>query len=215
MRAAFEATLALGPAERTRLVGALAAAARASTSGRFAAERRWTALLAERHPDDAGVACALLLRHLALAPGDAIFLPAGNLHAYLGGVGIEIMASSDNVLRGGLTPKHVDVAELLRVLDFAAPEVPLLRPQRAGIELIYETPAREFRLSRLDVTPGARFDAEPWGPEIVLCTSGTLGATRGGKRLELRRGASAFAAFAGGGYSLSGSGVAFRACVAA
>ena len=61
---------------------------------------------------------ALLLNRLVLEPGEAIFLPAGNLHAYLHGTGVEMLANSDNVLRGGLTPKHVDVPELLRVLDF-------------------------------------------------------------------------------------------------
>ncbi len=89
-------------------------------SGRkkFAAEAKTVLELGERYPGDAGVLAALLLNRISLKPGEAIYLPAGNLHAYLHGVGVEVMANSDNVLRGGLTPKHVDVPELLRVLDF-------------------------------------------------------------------------------------------------
>src|SRR6201999_3884389 len=89
-----------------------------SGSGEFAAEAKTVLELGERYPGDAGVLAALLLNRISLAPGETIFLTAGNLHAYLRGVGVEIMANSDNVLRGGLTPKHVDVPELLRVLDF-------------------------------------------------------------------------------------------------
>ena len=69
---------------------------------------------------------SLLLNRITLQPGQALYLPGGNLHAYLAGVGIEIMANSDNVLRGGLTPKHVDVAELMKVLDFRPGDVPIL-----------------------------------------------------------------------------------------
>ena len=84
----------------------------------FAAEAKTVLELGERYPGDAGVLAALLLNRITLRPGEGIYLPAGNLHTYLHGVGIEVMANSDNVLRGGLTPKHVDVPELLRVLDF-------------------------------------------------------------------------------------------------
>ena len=84
----------------------------------FVAEAKTVLELGERYPGDAGVLAALLLNRITLQPGESIFLPAGNLHSYLHGVGMEVMANSDNVLRGGLTPKHVDVPELLRVLDF-------------------------------------------------------------------------------------------------
>ena len=91
-----------------------------------------------------------------MSPGQGgIYLPAGNLHSYLHGVGVEVMANSDNVLRGGLTPKHVDVPELLRVLDFnPAQEGLVLRPKqvRDGIETVYETPAPEFATSVLNLT---------------------------------------------------------------
>ena len=105
-----------------------------------------------RADQEIDVARADLLQHLRLLaelrPGDAVHLPAGNLHAYLAGAGVELMASSDNVLRGGLTPKHVDVPELLRVLDFRAGPVAIVHPAPPEEEQVYLTPAPEFRLSR-------------------------------------------------------------------
>ena len=89
---------------------------------------RWAASLAETYPGDPGVVISLMCNHLKLAPGEAVFLPAGNLHAYLSGAGVEVMASSDNVLRGGLTGKHVDLAALIEVLDFTDGRVPVLHP---------------------------------------------------------------------------------------
>src|SRR5690606_32245761 len=97
--------------------------------------------LATRHPGDPGLAVTLLLNQVALAPGEAVFMPPGNLHAYLGGTGVEIMAASDNVLRGGLTSKHVDVAELLRVLSYEPLAEPVLAP----------VPVEEFALHRVAV----------------------------------------------------------------
>ena len=100
----------------------------------FAAEAKTVLELGERYPGDAGVLAALLLNRLSLRPGEGIYLPAGNLHTYLHGVGIEVMANSDNVLRGGLTPKHVDVPELLRVLDFTPASEAALRPRHPRTE---------------------------------------------------------------------------------
>ena len=145
----------------------------------FVAEARTILELGERYPGDAGVLAALLLNRIGLAPGEGIFLPAGNLHSYLHGVGIEVMANSDNVLRGGLTPKHVDVPELLRVLDFTP--VPDVRAgtHREGIEVVYDTPAAEFAASVLildgknlghEVDAPARHN----GPQILLCTEGSV-----------------------------------------
>ena len=144
----------------------------------------WAVRLAAAYPGDPGVVVALLLNHVVLAPGEGLFLGAGNLHAYLRGVGLELMANSDNVLRGGLTPKHVDVDALLDVVDFRSRGVDPLRPAGDGPERTYDTPAPEFRLSRIDGP--AMLTAT--GPEILLCTEGTVRAAD----LELRRGASAF-----------------------
>src|SRR5262249_10770096 len=78
-----------------------------------------------------GIVASLLLRHGVLHPGQAVFLPAGGLHAYLRGTGIELLANSDNVVRAGLTGKHIDVPELLKLTDPAA-EVPLIAPRDLG-----------------------------------------------------------------------------------
>jgi mannose-6-phosphate isomerase len=152
-----------------------------SGEAEFAAEARTLLELGERYPGDAGVLAAMLLNRIALAPGEAIFLPAGNLHSYIRGVGMEVMANSDNVLRGGLTPKHVDVPELLRVLDFTpAAEASLRTPtHRDGIELVYDTPALEFATCVLvldgddlghEIDAPSRHD----GPQILVCTEGSV-----------------------------------------
>ncbi|WP_077086042.1 mannose-6-phosphate isomerase, class I [Mycobacterium rhizamassiliense] len=146
----------------------------------FAAEAKTVLELGERYPGDAGVLAALLLNRISLAPGEAIYLPAGNLHTYLRGFAIEVMANSDNVLRGGLTPKHVDVPELLRVLDFAPTAESQLRPhvRREGIGLIYETAAPEFAVALLSIDGehlGHEVDASSSheGPQILLCVDGS------------------------------------------
>jgi mannose-6-phosphate isomerase len=135
---------------------------------------RWVDALADAYPGDIGVVAPLLLNVIELAPGEAMFLPAGELHSYLEGTGIEIMANSDNVLRGGLTAKHVDVAELLRTLSFRAGAIERLRPRAvAAAERLYDTPAEEFALGVLDVRPGTPYTAPPTrGIEILLCTAG-------------------------------------------
>ena len=161
--------------------------------GTFAAEARTVLALGESYPGDPGVLAALLLNRITLVPGEAIYLPAGNLHAYLDGVGVEIMANSDNVLRGGLTPKHVDVPELLRVLDFGAGDVPVLQGAHdAGPERVYATPTTEFRLSRVDLAPSGVVELVHRGPQVLLCTAGEVELTTGGATLALRRGAAAW-----------------------
>ncbi|MGH3633399.1 mannose-6-phosphate isomerase, class I [Mycobacterium sp.] len=165
----------------------------------FAAEAKTVLELGERYPGDAGVLAALLLNRITLAPGQAIFLPAGNLHTYLRGVAIEVMANSDNVLRGGLTPKHVDVPELLRVLDFTPTTEEQLRPPTHpdGLGLVYDTPTDEFAVSVLtldgdhlghEVDAPSRHD----GPQILLCTEGraTVHGKSGARSLD--RGAAAW-----------------------
>lgn len=136
----------------------------------------------DQYPGDIGVLGALLLNHIRLAPGEAIYLDAGQLHAYVSGLGVEIMASSDNVLRGGLTPKYVDVPELVKVLNFAAtadPRVPAVdrcTPERCrgAHEWNYPVPVADFNLSRCELQVGDSIDIELDGPAIFLCTSGTV-----------------------------------------
>ena len=121
--------------------------------------------LSEQYPGDPGVLISLLLNHVVLAPGEAIFLSAGKLHAYLKGAGVEIMANSDNVLRGGLTSKHIDVPELMKVMDFSASENQVRTARADGT---YDIPVPEFGLRVLP--DGGSVDVE--GPAIVLVTDG-------------------------------------------
>lgn len=162
--------------------------------GEFARVCRTALQLAEHYPNDAGVLASLLLNHLVLQPTEAVFLPAGNLHAYLHGIGVEILANSDNVLRGGLTPKHVDVPELLRVLDFSDDPVPVLTGEQVcEHQTVYRTPTDEFQLFRLDWAAGQAGETRlPGGrPQILLCTEGAAELTAAdGEVLGLRRGAS-------------------------
>ncbi|MFR9751159.1 mannose-6-phosphate isomerase, class I [Nocardia sp. 004] len=160
----------------------------------FAAEARTTLELAEAYPGDAGVIASLLLNRITLEPGQGLFLSAGNLHAYLRGLGVEIMANSDNVLRGGLTPKHVDVPELLRVLDFEPIDLPVVLPEPAGDGSVrYRAPAPEFALRRFDLVAGsAQVPLTTAGPGIVLCTAGTVRLLRNDSALVLSRGGAAW-----------------------
>lgn len=167
----------------------------------FVAEARTLLELGERYPGDAGVLAALLLNRVSLGPGEGIYLPAGNLHSYLHGVGVEVMANSDNVLRGGLTPKHVDVPELLRVLDFNPAQEDWLRPKkvRDGIETMYETPAPEFATSVLsldgdDLGHEVDVPARHGGPQILLCTRGSALVRSDSAEVKVDRGSSVWVA---------------------
>ena len=152
--------------------------------------------ISDTYPGDVGVLSSMLLNRVTLQDGEALYLPAGNLHAYLRGVAVEVMANSDNVLRGGLTPKHVDVPELLRVLDFgsvdAVPMTDLDAPGGAPIAGEFEYPAhtQDFRLSRVllgecPLTLAGRDEPDARGPEILLCVDGAVQLDCGGQRAEL------------------------------
>ncbi|MGW5372084.1 mannose-6-phosphate isomerase, class I [Streptomyces sp. NPDC004009] len=166
--------------------------------------------IARHYPGDPGVIAAMLLNHVRLKPGEALFLGAGIPHAYLDGLGVEIMANSDNVLRCGLTPKHVDVPELLRIVRFEAGDPGVLRPEAAPDgEEVYETPIDEFRLSRYVLSEGGTaHDLTLDTPQILLCTAGSVQA--GGQ--ELAPGQSVFVP-AGEKAEVSGAGTVFRATV--
>jgi mannose-6-phosphate isomerase len=136
------------------------------------------AAVAHHYPGDPGVIAAMLLNYVRLQPGEGMFLGAGVPHAYLNGLGVEIMANSDNVLRCGLTPKHVDVPELLRIVRFEATDPGVLRPEASPSgEEVYDTPIEEFRLSRYVLAPGAEpRDLTATTPQILLCTAGSVRA---------------------------------------
>ena len=215
---AFSALMQAPPALARTLAEATTAACQSGQhqGGRFADELGWVARLGELYPGDIGVVSSLLLNLIRLEAGEAVYLPAGNLHAYLGGTGVEIMASSDNVLRGGLTPKHVNVPELLRVLDFRPLHVAPLRATADGREHIYATPAREFCLSYFDADDDAvSLDVAVDGPEIWLVTQGTFQLSEAqASPVTLTAGRSAFVSAATGAFRLRGRGRIFRARVA-
>lgn len=206
----FRALMTVPADQRPSLVSATVAAC-ARGAGDFVAERALVERLAAIHPGDVGVVSSLFLALVHLEPGEAIYLDAGNLHAYVEGTGIEVMASSDNVLRGGLTKKHVDVPELLRVLDFAAPAARVIHPRAVDEhESVYDTPAREFRLSRLHVRGALTRVVD--GPEVLLSVDGAARATSRPDRPEivLERGRAAFVPASTSDYTLSGEATVFR-----
>jgi mannose-6-phosphate isomerase len=215
LRAFFELAMTATPEAKTALARETLDACRrlAKTGSEFSKELAWGVRIGEKYPGDAGIAVALALNLVELAPGDAIYLPAQNLHSYLEGTGVEIMASSDNVLRGGLTPKHVDVPELLRVLDFRSETVALVPLETRGPERHYRTPAPEFALSRFELTGTPASVGPVSGPEIVVVTRGTVTLRRGNETLPLASGASAFVPKTGGNYTLDGTATVFRARV--
>jgi mannose-6-phosphate isomerase len=137
-------------------------------------ECQWICRLADFYPGDAGVVLALLMNLVRLRPGQALFLSAGRIHSYLRGAGVELMASSDNVLRCGLTSKHVDVAELLQMLDFTTEASVPLEPVPNGGLLHYPAPVLDFVLSKIDLAEMASVAWSAPGPQILLCTSGGL-----------------------------------------
>src|SRR5690606_15252997 len=126
LREVLTAVLTADPEEMARTVAETAAAC-----DRLGGDYAPYAGIAHHYPGDPGVIAAMLLNHVRLQPGEALFLGAGVPHAYLDGLAVEIMANSDNVLRCGLTPKHVDVPELLRIVRFESRDAGILRPEAA------------------------------------------------------------------------------------
>ena len=159
----------------------------------------WALRAAENFPlpdghRDRGIFSVYLLNLVHLRPGQGTFQPAGVLHAYLEGVNVELMANSDNVLRGGLTTKHVDVPELLNILTFEGGSPHVLEGEQAGAhERVYRTPAEEFELSRIGLPPHGRFIGEAtYGPQALLVLQGSATLTAGGQVMLLSRGGIVF-----------------------
>ncbi len=178
---------------------------------------KWMLNLAEDYPDDIGVLSPVLLNLICLEPGQAMLLDAGELHAYLEGLGIELMANSDNVLRGGLTPKHVDISELLRVLKFEDRDVTLLKPVKSTAnERIYPSAAAEFVLSVITLNRGATYQSpKNRSVEILICTRGkvTIFDLSDLTGTQLPRGASAIVPACVERYTIKGQGTCYKAAV--
>jgi mannose-6-phosphate isomerase len=154
------------------------------------------------------------MNHVWLEPGEALYLPAGNIHAYLAGLGVEVMAASDNVLRGGLTPKHIDVDELERVLTFEGGPVDLVQTRELSHGLFeFITPADDFILYRAELSGEVVMaDLNIPGASILLCTAGEIAVSNSiEERVVLHRGEAAFIGADAKKFSLAGSGTAFLA----
>ncbi|KAA0961378.1 mannose-6-phosphate isomerase, class I [Microbacterium sp. ANT_H45B] len=183
----------------------------ASDAGEWSVALRAVADISRTYPGDPGVVVALLMNHVVLQRGEAVFLRAGLLHAYIAGLGVEIMAASDNVLRGGLTPKRIDVPELLGILDTTTGEVPVLRPDAVGAVTEYPVPVADFALRRIALD-GADVDVEVDGPTMVLATAGRV-QVRGadGETRDVPIGTAAFATADEERLTVVGAGEAFVA----
>jgi mannose-6-phosphate isomerase len=200
---------------RQQLIGQVVAACEqvAAAGGPYAEACAAIVRIAADHPGDLGIVASLLLRYGVLEPGEAVFLPAGGLHAYLRGTGVELLANSDNVVRAGLTGKHIDIPELLKLADPAI-RVPWLQARDLGDGIaVYDSPAPEFRLYRASL--GAREVALPAdGPRLVFVVAGTLTVRDAvGDTLKIGRGESAFLSYSDANATATGPAEAFIATV--
>lgn len=177
----------------------------------------WMMTLQQAYPFDIGVLSPVMLNLIRLKPKEAMFLPAGELHAYLDGVAIELMANSDNVLRGGLTSKHIDVPELIEVLDFSEGDMDILLPrQENDCEYRYCSRADEFYLSVLFMKDGRIFYSAPErSVEILFCTTGqaTITDLGRGEEIVLGKGSSVVIPAAVSAYTIKGNAELYKAAV--
>ncbi|MGM7678185.1 mannose-6-phosphate isomerase, class I [Microbacterium sp. A94] len=187
----------------------IAALAEAS-SEEFDAELANARTIAERNPGDPGVVVALLMNFIVLRRGEGIFLRAGLLHAYVSGLGVEIMAASDNVLRGGLTPKHIDVPELLSVLDTSPAKVPVMTPMAGDAVTAYPVDVSDFALRRVTLS-GEPVAVDVAGPAMVLSTGGDVSVSGIDQEMTIPVGAAVFATADEKSLTLTGTGEAFIA----
>jgi mannose-6-phosphate isomerase len=186
------AWLLSGDSEVTDLITAVVAGAADAEGPSWATVRS----LAVSYPGDPGILISLLLHMLVLEPGEALYLPAGNIHAYQYGVGIEVLANSDNVIRGGLTPKHVDVDELLEILDFRPLPAPYLRPEvvEPGVA-VFRPDVPDFALTVVSPDAAGRgvdVAIPGGGPAIAFLTSGAVTLDGAEASHTLEQGAAAF-----------------------
>lgn len=215
LRKFFRHLMTMEKQRRERVVAEVAASAQAKED--TSAIWKWMLRLQQEYAGDIGVLSPVLLNLVKLEPGEAVHLPAGEPHAYLHGVGVELMANSDNVLRGGLTPKHIDVDELLNILNFAGGEVDVLRPiEWLPGEAQYPTPATDFALSVIDVGNGTRYESQrERSVEIMICTQGeaTISELPDGSVTVLTKGVSILVPAAVEQYVIEGNAKIYKASV--
>ncbi|NOV97563.1 mannose-6-phosphate isomerase, class I [Isoptericola halotolerans] len=211
LRAAMELLVAArGTAGCAQDVATTVASVRARAAAGSPSDRADATVLqlADEHPGDPGAVTSLLLNRVSLEPGEAMFVPAGEVHAYLSGLGVEVMAASDNVLRAGLTTKHVDADALVECSAFS-PRPPV-RPDTvvAGTESLvtsYRAPVSEFALMTADVHPAEPVALAPDGPRVVLVLDGAVRLLTESGETELRRGESCLVPDAAGPVTADGA----------
>ncbi|SOD73090.1 mannose-6-phosphate isomerase type 1 [Jatrophihabitans sp. GAS493] len=197
LRAAFSWLLRLPKPQAQQLVADVVAACAALVASDEPSADQWgraaaaTVLAASDFPGDIGAVVALLLNFVELQPGEAIFLAAGNVHAYLRGLGVEIMANSDNVLRCGLTSKHIDVEELLRITDFSPLPDPRWSPTGTSTERTFAVPVPDFALTELTLD-GSVTEVSAPSAVILVCTEGSAAVEFGDSQILLAVGEAAF-----------------------
>jgi mannose-6-phosphate isomerase len=176
---------------------------------------KWVLALAGKYPSNIGVIAPLFLNYIYLKPGQAMFLQAGELHAYLNGVALELMANSDNVIRGGLTAKHVDVEELSNILRFRSLKNKIILPKKNKKEGIYKTPAEEFVLSVISVyKDNAYTGSKKRNVEIILCIEGKAVITGSeDDKFNISKGKSVIIPASVKKYSISGKATLYKAAV--
>jgi mannose-6-phosphate isomerase len=167
--------------------------------------------LLDHYPDDLGCLLSLFLQHVVLQPGQALYVPPGMLHCYLSGVAVEIMANSDNVLRGGLTSKHVDIPELLAIIDPPATAHVLQSQYEPGKpDACFPTRATEFLLSSVDLSVDRPVALEAQHAELILATHSAILLRDAVGTTTVKPGQAAFVP-AGSKYTVEGTGPCFRA----
>ncbi len=210
----FQSLLTL-PAEQKQAAIAAGVSCAGASNGDADPVFSWVRRLHAEYPTDIGSLFPALFNLYRLSPGQALFLAAGEPHAYLEGLGIELMANSDNVLRGGLTEKHLDVPELIHILTFQQQVPSVILPKQCNeVEWGYDTPAEEFRLSMISPTPGRRWvSRDDRCVDILLCTLGQVAVDGGADHepVHLRKGMSVVVPASVGAYHVYGNGVCYQA----
>jgi len=211
----FRKLLTMDKQTQTRLVGEVVRAAEKLSSKDTAFD--WVVRLNQNYPSDIGVISPLFLNLIMLQPGEAMFIQAGTLHAYLRGTGIELMANSDNVLRGGLTPKHIDIDELTKILHFTEEPPLLTAPNNLSPSLSqYPTAAEEFLLSVINAGEESMYTSEQdRSVEILICTRGSAAATNKDTQnsQDLRKGTAIIVPASISRYQIKGNATLYKASV--
>jgi len=217
VRTVFSALLGPSTRPEAALVSAVAEACRerlesSSPSPRSDAN---VVLLESEFPGDPGVVASLLLNPVSLREGESVFVPTGGVHALLHGLAVELQASSDNVLRAGLTSKHVDVPALLSTVDYvAAPPIRLAPETFHGSTRVFYAPVDDFELSVTSLEePGPAQPVPGRGPRIVLCVEGQVEVSSASESLELARGEAVFVGASEGPLAVRGQGRIIQADV--